>query len=471
MWLWSCATGLVYDTIETVPPYHLALEALLVGWIIWLVFRKSYKPSDVTELTEKEKEELIAEWQPEPLVPETPADHPALNPLYVEGKLTKYVKIEGKTYLNAATLNFLGLVGDDRIEEAASKAIFKYGVGSCGPRGFYGTIDVHLDLETRLAQFMGCEEAILYSYGFPTVASAIPAYAKRGDVIFCDKGVNFAVQKGLQASRSRLEFFEHNNMQDLERLLEAQAEKDKHNLKKAKATRRFLVVEGLYLNYGDICPLKKLVEFKWKYKVRLFIDESCSFGVLGANGRGVTEHFGVDVENIDMICASLENAIASTGGFCCGRTFVIDHQRLSGLGYCFSASSPPLLATAALESLKIIENEPERLDNLRSMCKLMHEKLNKLTYFRVLGQEISPIFHLIIKNPESINSTASNLLQSLTNLVRQNGVVITKAAYLMDQEMFPPEPSIRIAVSAHFDESDVQKIVDTIEQASKQLFI
>lgn len=470
MWICSILLDFFYDTIANVPLYHLSLEALLVAWIIWLVFRKSYKPSDVTELTEKEKEELIAEWQPEPLVPPTPADHPALNPLYVEGKLTKYVKIDGKEYLNAATLNFLGFVGDERIEEAATKAIFKYGVGSCGPRGFYGTIDVHLDLEKRLANFMGCEEAILYSYGFPTVASAIPAYAKRGDVIFCDRGVNFAVQKGLQASRSRLEFFDHNDTDDLERLLEAQAEKDRHNPKKAKVTRRFLVVEGVYLNYGDICPLPKLLEFKWKYKVRLFIDESCSFGVLGAHGRGVTEHFGVNIEDVDMICASLENAVASTGGFCCGRSYVIDHQRLSGLGYCFSASSPPLLASAALESLNIMEKEPERFERLRRNSKLMHEKLNKLPYFKVLGQEISPVFHLIVKDSPTSGVAASNILQNMVNLVRKKGIILTKAAYLVEEEMFPPEQSIRIAVSSHFETSDIDKIVDAIRISSEELY-
>ncbi|KHN79256.1 Serine palmitoyltransferase 1 [Toxocara canis] len=200
--------------------------------------------------------------------------------------MTKYVKIDGKEYLNMATSNFLGLVGDERIEAVAEKTILKYGVGSCGPRGFYGTMDVHLDLEKQLAEFLKCEETVLYSYGFATVASAIPAYAKRGDVIFADKGVNFAIQKGLQASRSRIEWFEHNDVNDLERLLMEQAELDKKHPKIAAKTRRFMVVEGLYHNTGDLCPLPQLMELKWKYKVRIFIDESMSFGVIGNTGRG-----------------------------------------------------------------------------------------------------------------------------------------------------------------------------------------
>lgn len=187
--------------------------------------------------------------------------------------------------------------------------------------------------------------------------------SKRGDVIFADEGVCFAIQKGLVASRSKIKWFKHNDMEDLERLLIEQAKEDKKNPKKAKVTRRFLVVEGLYINYGDLCPLPKLVELKWKYKVRLFLEESLSFGILGSNGKGVTEHYNISPDDIDLIAASLENAIGSTGGFCCGKKYIVDHQRLSGLGYCFSASLPPMLATAAIESLRLIDEKPGMLDN------------------------------------------------------------------------------------------------------------
>ncbi|VDM57948.1 unnamed protein product [Angiostrongylus costaricensis] len=200
--------------------------------------------------------------------------------------MTKYVYIEGKKFFNMATSNFLGLIGEKRIEETAKKTILKYGVGSCGPRGFYGTVDVHLELETDLAKYVS-HEAVLYSYGFATVASAIPAYAKKGDVIFVDKGVNFAIQKGLQASKSRIEWFNHNDMDDFERLLQEQALIDKKNPSKAERIRRFVVVEGLYANSADLCPLPRIMDLKWKYKVRVFIDESWSFGVIGKTGRGM----------------------------------------------------------------------------------------------------------------------------------------------------------------------------------------
>uniref|UniRef100_A0A915LHU3 Serine palmitoyltransferase 1 n=1 Tax=Meloidogyne javanica TaxID=6303 RepID=A0A915LHU3_MELJA len=233
----------------------------------------------------KEMEARIAAWEPLPLVPET-CDSNIREPQTIEGKITKYVNINGKECLNMISSDFYGLIGNERIEEAAKNTIFKYGVGSCGPRNFYGTVDVHLNLEKQLADFLGCEEAILYSYGFATIASAIPAYSKKDDLIFVDKSVNFSIQKGLQASKSKIIWFNHNDMDHLERLLEEQSLADSKNKTKTATIRKFIVVEGIYANTADLCPLDKLIEFKWKYKVRIFVDESLSFGVLGENGKG-----------------------------------------------------------------------------------------------------------------------------------------------------------------------------------------
>lgn len=215
--------------------------------------------------------------------------------------------------------NYLGLLGAADITESAIASVRKYGVGSCGPRGFYGTIDVHLELEERIAKFMEMEEAIVYSYGFSTSASAIPAYCKRSDVIFVwvfacdnrriisillqksfvvfhsDECVNFVIQKGLDASRSRCVFFKHNDMADLKLCLIEQEKLDLKNPKKAARTRRFLIAEAIYMNTGEMCPLAGLVALRKKYKLRLFLDESISFGSIGAHGRGLTEFLNVDV--------------------------------------------------------------------------------------------------------------------------------------------------------------------------------
>ncbi|KAL4237039.1 Serine palmitoyltransferase 1 [Mactra antiquata] len=461
------ATWDMYDMFQAViqaPAYHLIFEALLIIWIFKLMFSKAYAPNK-TILTEKEKEELIQEWQPEPLVPDVPDDHPvlqAMNNNIISGRPDKVMVINGKSVVNMASLNFLGLLGDESIEAAAQKALSKYGVGSCGPRGFYGTMDVHLELEERLAKFMNCEEAILYSYGFATIASAIPAYSKRGDVIFVDEGVCFAIQKGLIASRSVIKYFKHNDMDDLERLCIEQQKEDKRVPKKAKVTRRFLVVEGLYAKHGDICPLPKLVEMKWKYKLRIFVEESFSFGVLGDTGRGVTEHYGINIDEIDLMAACLENAIGGAGGFCCGKKYIVDHQRLSGLGYCFSASLPPMLASGAIQSLNIIIDDPGMFGKLRNNCTLIHEKLSKIEGMRVVGDPVAPIKHFSLSEPSDDRDLDNRSLEKITQEAMQRGLALTPARYLEHEEHNLPLPSIRIAVNVKLTEEEIDTCINIV---------
>ncbi|KAI6227939.1 Aminotran-1-2 domain-containing protein [Aphelenchoides besseyi] len=442
------------------------LSALFFTLAIYqFVFHRS--KSRTNQLTEEEEDEIISQWVPEPLVPSNNSSDSMEVARKVEGKMGTFLTIEGKKYANLATSNFLCFVGNERIEKAAKETIFKYGVGSCGPRGFYGTVDVHLDLEKQIAEFMGCEEAVLYSYGFATIASGIPAYAKRGDIIYADKECNFAIQKGLQASRSRIEWFEHNNMEDLERLLELQAKEDKKNPKKAATIRKFIVVEGVYAKSADLCPLPQLLELKWKYKVRIFIDESYSFGVLGKTGRGITEHYGVNIVDIDMVMVSLENAIASTGGFCCGRSYVVGHQRLSGLGYCFSASLPPLLASAAKEALFIIDEEPDRITKLQRNSKLMQNLLKKVldgTEFYVRADSLSPMkfIHCI----DEMNS--KDKLERLAEELFKAEIVVAKSRYLADGEMFPVRNSLKVMCNCEMTSEQIEKYADAVGSAAQK---
>ncbi|XP_017469678.1 PREDICTED: serine palmitoyltransferase 1 isoform X2 [Rhagoletis zephyria] len=348
---------------QNTPLFVIVLEAFLLLSVIWLLLVK--RNGRDKRYSKEEEEEIISKYQPEPLVAETDPTHPLLKTRLVQSKVGKRVVVDGHDCLNLATHNYLGLLEDEKILDDACKAIKKYGVGSCGPRGFYGTMDVHLDLEDRLAKFMGMEEAVVYSYGFSTIASAIPAYSKRGDVIFADEKVNFSIQKGLDASRSTIYYYKHNDMTDLERLLIEQQRRDVKNPKKAAKTRRFLVAEGIYMNTGEICPLPTLVALRAKYKLRLFLDESISFGTLGKTGHGLTEHFNVDLIEVDLIMAGMENSLATIGGFCVGSHFIVEHQRLSGLGYCFSASLPPLLTQAAISALDRFESQPKMFTELQ----------------------------------------------------------------------------------------------------------
>lgn len=165
------------------PTFALVLETLLLITVIWLLLHRR-GGCRRRQLTKEEEDRIIADYEPEPLVADTDPNHPLLHTRVVQSRVGKRIQVDGHDCLNLGSHNYLGFLEDQEILEEACKSLRKYGVGSCGPRGFYGTMDVHLDLEDRIAKFMGLEEAIVYSYGFSTVASAIPAYAKRGDLIF-----------------------------------------------------------------------------------------------------------------------------------------------------------------------------------------------------------------------------------------------------------------------------------------------
>lgn len=451
----------LFHALLQAPLYHLTIEALLVVWIIRLLFfKKSYKPHENVPLSLAEKEELIKEWKPEPLVPACTEPHKYHK---VTGRPGKEIIIDGYKCFNLASLNLLGLLGNKSIEDKSTKAIHKYGVGSCGPRGFYGTVDVHLELEDRLAKFIGAEEAIIYAYGFATIASAIPAYSKRGDIIFADEAVCFAIQKGLQASRSRIVYFKHNNMDDLEAKLKEQEVIDKKEPKRSSVTRKFIVVEGIYANTGTLCPLPKLVELKYRYKVRLFVEESFSFGVLGKHGRGVTEHFNVPIEKVDLIAGSLEYSLASIGGFCAGRSYVVDHQRLSGQGYVFSASLPPVLACAAIEAVNIMESDPDCFTALRRNGNFMQQALSNIKCLEIEGYPESPVFHLRAKATDDPEES-KKFLQKVTDKCLEKGVALTLAAKLEQEERLKNQnPSIRVSVSSVMTEYELQSAAETIK--------
>lgn len=324
-----------------------------------------------------------------------------------------------------------------------------------------------MELEKRLAQFMNVEETVLYSYGFSTVASAIPAYAKKGDIIFCDEAVSFPIQKGLVASRSCLRYFKHNDVEDLERLFKESAEEDVKNPKKAKATRKFLVVEGLYANTGDICPLDRIIDLKNKYKVRIFVDESYSIGVLGRTGKGIKEHFNIDSLEIDNITASLENSFASYGGFAAGTSFIVDHQRLSGTGYCFSASLPPLQAAAVIVAIDKLEASSERISQLRKNCIQFHQELKEFGHLiQTEGDEISPIKHLRFVRQSSDRADEQRRLEQVVAYCFDKGnLALITARYLEDEEIRLPKPSIRLVVNALLDEDQISSSVKMISEA------
>jgi serine palmitoyltransferase len=423
---------------------------------------------------------FIDSWQPEPLVPalEDPDQFGyVLNPRVVTSKPGKHIVIDGCECLNAGTNNYLGLAESPRLEKAALEAVRHYGVGSCGPRAFYGTMDAHLELEEQVANFLNVQEAAVYSFGFATIASAIPAYAKATDIIYFDEQCNFAIQRGIVASRSRAIKFKHNDADDLEIKIDEVAEEQIRKYGKPKAVRTFLIVEGIYANTGDICHLKQLNEVAKRHKIRLFIDESRSFGVLGREGKGITQHLNVDINDVDLIMVSLENALCSYGGFCAGSSYVVDHQRLAGSGYCFSASLPPFQCRTAQESLRMIEDDPSIVRVAQELFVYADEKLSKLTNLKNISDPLSPI-KVIVKRAWFESEKDHNTYvkddvrwfdKICAEILRVDRIAIPVARYLDDEEMTSPIASIRLILNGKMSWADVDRIFAALERSSFDL--
>ncbi|KAL2318514.1 hypothetical protein Fmac_032390 [Flemingia macrophylla] len=439
---------------------HLFIEVFLLVVILFLLSQKSYKPPK-RPLTNKEIDELCEEWVPGPLIPSLDKEL-LYEPPVLESAAGPHSIINGKEVVNFASANYLGLIGHPKLLESCSSALAKYGVGSCGPRGFYGTIDVHLDCETRIAKFLGTPDSILYSYGLSTMFSAIPAFSKKGDIIVADEGVHWGIQNGLHLSRSTVVYFKHNDMDSLRETLEKITSK----YKRTKNLRRYIVVEAVYQNSGQIAPLDEIIKLKEKYRFRVLMDESNSLGVLGSSGRGLTEYYGVSAEKIDIITAAMGHALATEGGFCTGNARVIDHQRLSSSGYVFSASLPPYLASAAITAIDIVEENPNLITKLKSNIAMLWKGLSKIPGFTIASNPESPIVYLRLEKSTGSMKDDLNLLENIAERVlkEESVFVVTSKRSTLDKCRLPV--GIRLFVSAGHSESDLLKASESLKKVA-----
>mmetsp|Transcript_13666 Transcript_13666/g.24508 ORF Transcript_13666/g.24508 Transcript_13666/m.24508 type:complete len:328 (+) Transcript_13666:2-985(+) len=308
----------------------------------------------------------------------------------------------------------------------------------------------------------------MYSDGASTCSSTVAAFAKRGDLLVVDEGVYEPLSTGVFLSRANVHWFRHNDMEDLERVLKELQATDKKLGRKPNAQRRFIVVEGLYKNLGTVAPLDKIVELKHKYHYRLILDESFSFGTLGTTGRGALEVFGKrPMYDAEIMTIALENSLGSIGGVTVGNEEVVDHQRLSGAGYCFSASAPPFTASAAIASLEIIESQPELVQRLQANVEYMYEQLDaKLTKKLVVTSDTrSPIVVLQLER-ESIYEAA--IMNGTMQECLRRGVAVVATGQDSSSHMRTVlAPCIRMTVSTLHTKEDIDKAVETLVESAE----
>ncbi|PTB77137.1 serine palmitoyl CoA transferase subunit-like protein [Trichoderma longibrachiatum ATCC 18648] len=461
-------------------PVRSAIELVLVLFFLRYLMSPSYSThkQNFVKLREAEIEELIDEWSPEPLVADqTPTEELENEKLpVIVGPTGPKVKLSnGRTAINLASYNFYNFNANDQIKEKAIQTLRTYGVGPCGPPQFYGTQDVHEKAEADIATFLGTEGCIVYAQTFSTVSSVIPAFCKRGDVIIADAAANYSIRKGLQISRSNIRWFKHGDMNDLEKVMKSVANEQ---AKSGKLTRRFVVTEGLFETTGDVTDLPRLVELKEKYKFRIILDETWSFGVLGRTGRGLTEAQNVDPQQVDMIIGSLSGPLCAGGGFCAGSKDVIVHQRITSSAYTYSAALPAMLAMTASESVKLLQSNPEVLVQCRENIRALRAQLDPRSDWVVCTSSLdNPILLLVLK-PEVIKGKRltvddqEKLLMECVEECLANGVLITRLktrpyanAMAAKDGNWALQPALKVCVTSALSKKDIEKAGITIRHA------
>jgi 8-amino-7-oxononanoate synthase len=279
------------------------------------------------------------------------------------------VEMEGRETIMLGSNNYLGLTGDERVKQGARDALEAFGTGVTGSRLLNGTTPLHIELERELAEWMGEEDAIVYTTGYQANVGCIGAILEPGDTVICDSGDHASILDGCRLSGARLRPFRHNRMDKLEKMLGRAAEDGGGVL---------VVVDGVFSMEGDVCDLPRTVELCRAHGARLLVDEAHAAGVLGARGAGTCEVFGLEDE-VDLRMGTFSKSLASCGGFIAGPADVIEFLRISSRAFVFSASAVPAAVGAALAALRVIRSEgPALFERLLANAEYLREGLRGL---------------------------------------------------------------------------------------------
>ncbi len=276
------------------------------------------------------------------------------------------VEMEGKRMIMIGSNNYLGLASHPEVIEAAMNATKAYGTGVSGSRFLNGTLDLHIQFEKELAEFLNKEDATIFSTGFQSNLGIISAIAGRNDIIFSDKENHASIYDGTRLSYAEVVRYNHNDMEDLEKKL-AKADPNKGKL---------ILTDGVFSMSGDIANLPEIVRLAKQYGSRVMVDDAHGLGVMGEHGRGTAEHFGLEKE-VDIIMGTFSKSLASLGGYVAAEKDVVDYIRHNSRPYIFSAAIPAANAAAALTALRILKREPERVKALSDIADYMREGLKK----------------------------------------------------------------------------------------------
>jgi 8-amino-7-oxononanoate synthase len=365
----------------------------------------------------------------------------------IESEQDTLVEINGRKVLMFGSNSYLGLTNDPRVKEAAICAIQKYGTGCAGSRFLNGTLDIHIQLEERLAQLVGKEGALCYSTGFQVNLGVVSILAGRSDYLLLDELDHASIIEGSRLSFSKVLKFAHNDMESLEAKLKL-CEPDRIKL---------IVVDGIFSMEGDIINLPGVVRLAEKYQASVMVDDAHSLGVLGKNGAGTASHFGL-TDQVDLIMGTFSKSMASLGGFIAADKEVINYIKHNSRSLIFSASMTPASAATVLTAIDIMEKEPERIEHLWNLSRYAKEQFEKMGFDT--GKSESPIIPLFVRDDMKA------LL--LTKMLLEEGIFVNPVV----SPAVPKEDClIRFSLMATHTYKQVDEAIEKITKVARALEI
>lgn len=365
---------------------------------------------------------------------------------YLQSPQQPYVKIAGKSYLMLSSNSYLGLCNDQRLKQAAMDAMEKYGVGSGGSRLTTGSYEVHKKLEDEIAAFKGAEAALLFNTGYMANVGAISSIAGKDWVIFSDRFNHASIIDGCRLSGAEIIIYEHCDASDLETKAHSH-----------RGRRALVVTDGLFSVDGDIAPLPEIVQVAKKYNMLLMVDDAHATGVLGENGGGTADYFGLQNE-IDIQMGTFSKALASEGGFIAGNRGLIDYLANKARSFIFSTALAPATVAVSLRALEIVQAEPRLRQSLIANSAWFREKL------REIGFEImdfpTPIISIVLGPPD--------LTVNFSNRLMEKNIFVSA----IRPPTVPQGTSrLRINLMAIHTADDLAPVIDSMASIGKELGI
>jgi len=374
--------------------------------------------------------------------------YPYFNPISSEPG--DEVVIGDRKLIMIGSNNYLGLVNDMRVKEAAADAARKYGSGCTGSRFLNGTLDLHIELEAKLAEFFKREGALVYSTGFQTNLGTISCLAGKNDALVIDRSVHASIVDACRLSYGKTVKFAHNDIADMKRVIN-------NLINNGLKGGILIVVDGVFSMEGDIIKLPELVAVAKEYGARVMVDDAHSVGVLGAGGRGTAEHFNM-IDDVDITMGTFSKSFASLGGFIVADETVIEYVKHFARELIFSASIPPSNVAAVIKALEIIEREPERRENLWKNTHKMHRGFRELGF--KIGATETPVVPIYIGEDMATFAFWKELFE---NGVFANAIVSPAVA--------PGNSLLRTSYTATHTEDQLDRVLEVFAKIGKKLGI